>query len=82
MKLLSFLSALVKGVLKPDEVQVSQIKAIISDVQGEAQGKVPEAVYNKLKEEIYRFGASQHKLTELDKVLKDYSSQVIKTISG
>ena len=72
------MSALVKGVLKPDEVQVSQIKAIISDVQGEAQGKVPEAVYSKLKEEIYRFGASQHKVTELDKVLKDYSSPVFK----
>lgn len=76
METFSYLSPIAKGLLKQDDVQFSQAKTILNEAVTQAQGKIAEGDYNRLKEEAYKFSTMPHKVTELDKILADYTSVV------
>jgi len=48
----------------------------LNETLNESQGKLTEEEYQKLKDEIYRFGTGMNKFIELEKIVKDYNSQV------
>mgnify|MGYP003578904041 FL=1 len=78
MEVFNYLTPLAKGLLKADNMHLVQIKAILNDTLNEAEGKISPADHQRLKDEIYRLGTGAYGiLSELEKVVKDFHSQVI-----
>ena len=73
---LRYLTALAKGLLRPDEAHIPQIKTILLDALDDAQKQVPEADLNILKEYVNNYIKTPHNMDELDKVIETYSPQV------
>jgi hypothetical protein len=74
---ISFVIALVKGVLRQEDPHVPQVRMILNEALTELKEKVPEDQYNKVKTEVYRLGTAMHVVSELDKVVKDYKPKVL-----
>jgi len=74
--LINYLIAITKGLLRPEDVQVAQVKCIMKDAVAEAQYKYHEQIVKKLNEEVFRLGSAFHVSSELDKVIKEFSPKV------
>lgn len=71
------MSPLAKGLLRSDNLHLVQIKAVLNDAVNEAEGKLSPADLQRVKDEIYRLGTGTYnKVSELEKVAKDFHSQV------
>lgn len=71
-----FLSGIVKGILKPEDLQTAQVKVILSDIINDSLGRLDEAIVKRLKEEVAKFNAAYHMISELDKVINGYRPKV------
>lgn len=63
---------MLKGILKQDDMHVEQCKMIINDAINQVQGTVSAEDFNLLKQEAYRMTTGMHRISELERVIKDY----------
>jgi len=72
---LRYLTALAKGLLRPDEGHIPQIKAILMDALQDAEYQIPDVDFNQLKEHVNNYIKTPHTLDELNKVIENYSPE-------
>jgi len=71
-----YLTAFTKGLLRPEDTHVSQIKTILFDGLEDSRANVSEVDFNRLKEEVNNYVKAPHNMDELDKVIETYSPGV------
>jgi len=75
-QIIPYLTALVKGLLKPEDIHVPQVKIILINALNSNQEPVKNTSFQIFKEEIQVFLNSLHVIAELDKVIEQYSPEV------
>ena len=80
MELLNYLQGLLKGILKTDELHVSQIELIISEAIESIKDQVSEVEIEILQEKLSKFKAAEHTHDELVRAIQCYSPVKVKII--
>lgn len=76
IKYIPFLTGIVKGFIRQEDAVTSQIKSVLSDTINENLGKIDDNVMKRIKEEVAKFNAAYHMISELDKIINGYRPAV------
>ena len=76
IKNVPLLTAILKGIIRSEDAVTSQVKLILSDTINDNLGKIDDQLMKKLKEEVAKFNAAFHMISELDKILNGFRPAV------